>query len=100
VCFMSYKVAMTPATILCHAILENANAFSIHVARLKHKIYRWLCFCHNENRWLGRSKKEFKIVLSIRHKNRDVCYATFIAKSMYLVVGHQVVKQALLKMLC
>ena len=31
-------------TKLCHATLENANAFSVHVTGFKHKIYRWLCF--------------------------------------------------------
>jgi hypothetical protein len=44
VCFMSFRVTLTPATILCRTILENANAFSVHVTGFKHKIYRWLCF--------------------------------------------------------
>jgi hypothetical protein len=40
VCFVSFRVSLTLATILCHAILENANAFSVRVAGFKHKIYR------------------------------------------------------------
>ncbi len=42
--FMSFRVSLTPATILRRAVLENANAFSVHVTGFKHKIYRWLCF--------------------------------------------------------
>jgi hypothetical protein len=37
-CLLEYL--LTPATILCLAILENANAFSVRVAGFKHKIYR------------------------------------------------------------
>ena len=29
-CFMSFRVSLTPATILRRAILENAKAFSVH----------------------------------------------------------------------
>ena len=43
-CFMSFRVSLTPATILRRAILENAKAFSVHETEFKHKIYRWLCF--------------------------------------------------------
>jgi hypothetical protein len=39
-CFMSFRVSLTPATILRHAILENAKAFSVHETEFKHKIYR------------------------------------------------------------
>jgi len=38
--FLSFRVSLTPVTILCRAVLENANAISIHVAGFKHKIYR------------------------------------------------------------
>jgi hypothetical protein len=31
-------------TKLCHAILENAKAFSVHETGIEHKIYGWLCF--------------------------------------------------------
>ena len=41
-CLLEYL--LTPATILCHAMLENAKAFSVHETGFKHKIYRWLCF--------------------------------------------------------
>ncbi len=40
VSFMSFRVSLTPATVLCLAILENANAFSVRVTGFKHKIYR------------------------------------------------------------
>ena len=43
-CFMSFRVSLTPATILRHAMLENAKAFSVHETGFEHKIYRWLCF--------------------------------------------------------
>ena len=43
-CFMSFRVSLTPATILRRAMLENAKAFSVHETGFKHKIYRWLCF--------------------------------------------------------
>jgi hypothetical protein len=39
-CFMSFRVSLTPATILRRAILENAKAFSVHETEFKHKIYR------------------------------------------------------------
>ena len=41
-CLLEYL--LTPATILRHAMLENAKAFSVHETGFKHKIYRWLCF--------------------------------------------------------
>ena len=43
-CFMSFRVSLTPATILRRAMLENAKAFSVHETGFEHKIYRWLCF--------------------------------------------------------
>ena len=57
-CFMSFRVSLTPATILRRAILENAKAFSVHETEFKHKIYRWLCFCQNERfgKWDGSRK--------------------------------------------
>ncbi len=65
---MSFRVSVTPATILRRAILENANAFSVHVTGIKHKIYRWLCFCQNERsgKWDGlRSLQQWKISVAI-----------------------------------
>ncbi len=61
-CLLEYL--LTPATILRHAMLENAKTFSVHETGFEHKIYGWLCFCQFERsgKW-GRIKKEFKIVL-------------------------------------
>jgi hypothetical protein len=55
-CLLEYL--LTPATILRRAISENVNAFSVHVTGFKHKIYRWLCFRHNErsDKWDGSRK--------------------------------------------
>ena len=72
-------------TKLCHAILENANAFSVHVTGFKHKIYRWLCFAKMRDLKVGRIKKEFKIVLFLSVLgNRDVwCVACLFAKLVF-----------------
>ena len=95
-CLLEYL--LTPATILRHAILENAKAFSVHETGFEHKIYGWLCFCQYERsgKWgrikfttaehrchyifpssgwfvVGRIKKEFKIVVFLSVVgNRDV----------------------------
>jgi len=97
-CFMSFRVSLTPATILRHAMLENAKTFSVHETGFEHKIYGWLCFCQYERsgKWgrikfttaehrchyifpssgwfvVGRIKKEFKIVVFLSViGNRDV----------------------------
>ena len=101
-------------TKLCHAILENANAFSVHVTGFKHKIYRWLCFAKMRDlvsgdgsrglqQWkisvaisfpgcfvVGRIKKEFKIVLFLSVVgNRDVwCVACLFAKLVLFCFFH------------
>jgi hypothetical protein len=65
-------------TILCHAILENANAVSIHVAGIKHKIYRWLCL----SLWdllVGAEQERIQdCSFSPSHFNWDVCYASLL----------------------
>ena len=66
-CLLEYL--LTPATILRHAMLENANAFSVHVTEFKHKIYRWLCFAKMRD-LLGETGQE-RIqdrAFSIRHR--------------------------------
>ena len=68
-CFMSFRVSLTPATILRRAMLENAKAFSVHETGFKHKIYRWLCFA--EMRDLVSETGQERIqdrAFSIRHR--------------------------------
>jgi len=63
-CVFVLEYLWLTVTILCRAVLENANAISIHVAGFKHKIYRWLRFLSLwDSHILGRSKKEFNITL-------------------------------------
>ena len=85
--FLSFRVSLTPVTILCCAVLENANAILSHVAGFKHKIYRWLCFfCYYEIRMFwGQSKKEFKITFALSRCNWDVCYAILLLNRLHSV---------------
>ena len=64
--FLSFRVSLTPVTILCRAVLENANAISIHVAGFKHKIYRWLCFCHLWVAYRDGARKNSRLLLLCR----------------------------------
>ncbi len=82
VCFMSFRVSLTPATILCLAILENANAFSIHVAGFKHKIYRWLCFCHLWVAYRDGARKSSRLLLLCRVVIEMSVMQVFFAKSI------------------
>ena len=61
--FLSFRVSLTPVTILCRAVLENANAISIQVAGFKHKIYRWLCFCHLWVAYWDGARKSSRLLL-------------------------------------
>jgi hypothetical protein len=66
-CFMSFRVSLTPATMLrraigkCECVLNSCSWVETQDLQM-------VVLYHNENRWLGRSRKEFKIVLSIRRK--------------------------------
>jgi len=84
--FLSFRVSVTPATILCRAVLENANAISSHVAGFKHKIYRWLCFfCYEIHIFWGPGRKEFKITFALSRCNWDVYYAILLLNRLHSV---------------
>jgi hypothetical protein len=77
---------------------ENANAFSIHVTRFKHKIYRWLCFAFMRDLENGTDQERIqdRAFLSVLG-NRDVCCVARLFAKLVFFDGHLVIKQALLE---